>query len=184
MSPVLHAQTPDIERVSALYADKAAEELRIGRADVGDPSVPDAGRLDAAVMFLKAEAGPAEAAGLPVLSGPDGQAVVRALEALGFEPDSWFATLVGEDGVGDATRALRATIEAVDPYAVVALDTNAGRALADAQGVEPLSPGRPVRVSGRVLLALDGLERSLGRPDLKRRVWSQLRALKPAPAPW
>lgn len=185
MSSGPYARPADVERVRAMYAGKAAEELRVGRAGAGQATASDAGRLDAVVLFAKGEVGPAEAAGLPVLAGPDGQAVLLALEALGFDPESWYATLVDADLPDDAAgMALRATIEAVDPYAVVALDPVAAHAVARAMGCVELRPGRITRSLGRTLLALEGLERSLDRPDLKRRVWGQLKALRPAPAPW
>lgn len=192
--------TPD-PAVAALvakrYALKSAEELRIARSLLsGSDAVPDTGEADASVLLVKGSPGPAEASGLPALSGPDGQAAALALEAMGFDPNSVYAMLsrpqssIGptqdpsvEDRASIHSR-LRATVEAVDPYAVIALDRVAGVDLGAAFGGIVLELGTPVRILGRTLLAVDGLEASLSDPQLKQRVWAQLRTLKPAPAAW
>jgi len=197
MSGGPQADSMAVESVAKRYALKSAEELRLARSlQPGADAVPDAGHAGAAVLLVKGDAGPAEASGLPALSGPDGQAAASALEALGFDPDSVYAMLsrpsaptarpdADADAVAkQACERLRATIEAVDPHVVVALDQVAGADLAAAFGVVKLGLGTPVRVLGRTLLVVEGLEAALAEPALKKRVWAQLRALKPAPAPW
>jgi len=67
---------------------------------------------------------------------------------------------------------------------VIALDRAGGEDLGNAFGGVELEPGRPVRVAGRMLLVVGGLEASLTDPQLKQLVWAQFKALKPAPAPW
>jgi len=186
-----------IEAVAKQYAIKSAEELRQAISlQPGADAVPDAGEPGAAVLLVKGDAGPAEASGLPALSGPDGQAAASALEALGFDPDSVYAMVsrphattaspeAGSDTIASQIHErVRATAEAVDPHAIIALDLTAGADLAAAFGGVALTPGTAVRVLGRTLLVVEGLEASLGDPALKKRVWAQLRALKPAPAPW
>jgi len=182
-----------VEQVERLYAAKSAEELRIAASLVPQADiVPDRGPADARVLLVKGCAGPAEASGLPALDGPDGQAAAAALEALGFDPESVYATVShpGADSVPDGACAqarsarLRATIEAVDPFAVVALDATAAQDVSVAFGVSAVDFGVASRVGGRTILAVDGLEASLTDEDRKRAVWAQFRSLKPAAPAW
>lgn len=180
-----------IAALQAVYDAKSAEEIRAAHAMLpGADAVADIGVPGATVMLVKGSPGPAESSGLPALSGPDGEAARLALEALGFDPESVYATVsrpVSRDGAIDSVleaRRLRALVEACDPRVVVALDPVAAQDLAAAfEGFDP-APGVVVRVGGRQLLALDGLEASLADPALKRRVWARLQALKPAPPLW
>ncbi|MDO9109006.1 MAG: hypothetical protein Q7U89_08495 [Coriobacteriia bacterium] len=197
MSARLTAEPARVVALQELYRAKLAEELRAARKlQPGADTVADSGDSEARVLFVKGEPGPAEVCGAAVLSGPDGRAAAKSLEALGFDPDSMFAMLARAvvPSTGDATGAgaplpeaalrVRATAEAIDPYAIVALDPTAAIDLAAAFSVPPLRFGQPIRALGRVLLAVDGLEPSLGDPARKRRVWAQLRALKPDAPRW
>jgi hypothetical protein len=76
---------------------------------------------------------------------------------------------------------LRLIIEAVDPRAILALDPMAAADVAAVLGLESIPSGTAVRVGGRQVVALDGLEASLADEKLKRRVWRQLKALKRDP---
>ena len=116
------------------------------------------GALLAQVALVKGLPGPAEAAGGAALSGPDGEAALKALEALGWNPAELFFTLSRPVSGGDAerrARRLRAQLEAVDPRVVVALDVEAAEDLARAFGVDPPRPGTPVAAMGRRLVAVD-----------------------------
>lgn len=193
MSARPQPSAPHEERIARLYGAKSAEELRIAASIAPQPAVAaDRGPLDARVVLVKGLAGPAEASGLPALSGPDGQAAASALEALGFDPDSLYAVVsrADADAPSDAPETLalrarlRATIEAVDPYAVVALDGWAAEDLAAAFGVPVLGFGVVTRVAGRSFLAVDGLEASLTDESRKRDVWRQLKGLGPRSPLW
>jgi hypothetical protein len=174
-------ETP--ERVLALFTARATAELAI--ADTlapGSDAVAPAGALLADVVAVKGLAGPAEATGGPALSGADGEAVSKALAALGWEAGSVFATLSRpEPGIPAEKRAdrLRQQIEAVDPALVLALDAEAAEDLAGAFGVATPRFGDAVRVLGRKIVAVDGMEASLSDPARKRRVWRQFQAAKP-----
>jgi hypothetical protein len=185
MSTQDESRGPEI--IAARYESKILAEL-----DGADALFPGtgpgtrAGDPFAAVMLVKGLPGPAEIAGDPVLNGADGDAACKALAALGFDPESVFRTLSrpgGAAGPGAVAR-LRAQIEAVDPYAVVALDDAAGQDLAAACGAAALKPGVVDASGSRMLLVVDGLEASLQDPVAKRRVWRQLQALKPRTPAW
>ncbi|MDP2232116.1 MAG: hypothetical protein Q8K89_00650 [Actinomycetota bacterium] len=191
------AEPARVAALEALYRAKLAEELSEARKlQPGADAVADSGDLGARVLFVKGEPGPAEVCGAAVLSGPDGQAAAKSLEALGFDSDSMYAMLArvsvasAELATGplaplpEAAQRVRATAEAIDPYAIVALDATAAIDVATAFSVPPLRFGQPVRALGRELLAVDGLEPSLADPARKRRVWAQLRALKPDAPRW
>jgi hypothetical protein len=170
------------ETLRAFFETRARAELAIADALApGSDAVAPSGALLAEVVVVKGLAGPAEATGRPALAGPDGEAVGKALEALGWDPALVFATLSRpEPGIDAARRAdrLRQQIEAVDPALVLALDAEAAADVAEAFGIAQPAFGEAVRVLGRRIVAVDGLEASLGEPARKRRVWRQLQAAK------
>ena len=130
---------------------------------------------------MKGLAGPAEASGGAALSGADGEAARLALGALGYDPETAFAILSRvEPGIDAQKRAdrLRIALEAVDPRVIIALDAYAAEDVSAAFDVEPLRFGKPIRVLGRMIVAVDGLEASLTDQARKARVWKQLKAVK------
>ena len=151
----------------------------------GSDGVSSRGALLAQVVVVKGLAGPAEASGKPALSGPDGEAAVKALTALGHDPESVFFTLSRPVSDGDDERfaaRMRLQLESVDPELVVAVDAEAARDVAAALGMQPFAFGEMVRIDGRRVVACDNLEASLSDPKRKQRVWAQLKcAVPPGP---
>jgi len=148
----------------------------------GSDAVSSAGAHFATIVVVKGLPGPAEASGKPAMSGADGEAARKALDALGWEADSAFYTLSRPGSSTDAPRRaarLRLQIEAVDPEFVLAVDADAAVDVAQALGLERLALGAVVRANGRRVLACDGLEASLSDATRKRRVWSQLKLATP-----
>jgi hypothetical protein len=140
------------------------------------------GALLAEVAVVKGLPGPAEAAGGPALSGADGDALEKALEALGWRPEDVFFTLSRPVAGADPTRRadrLRLQIEAVDPVVTIALDRHAAEDLGAAFAEEPIAPGVPREVLGRRLVALTAFEASLGDQRLKQQAWGELQAATP-----
>lgn len=178
MSAVADDSAP--ERLGRLYRDKARAEIADaeGPAGVGE-IVHSAGDELADVMLLKGEPGSADIEASRVLAGPDGEAADKALDALGLSVARFAAcTRAGDSDREPPQDRLRMLVEAVDPRVIVALDPVAASDLAAAYGVEVPRAGRLVRMGGRDVVALDGLEASLGDEGLKRRVWLQFQALK------
>lgn len=169
-------------RLAALHEARCIAELRDADAFApGSDSVPWSGVLLADVMLVKGRPGPAEASGGAAMSGVDGAAVDKALEALGWPPDSSFRTLSqAEPAMSPEQRASRllGQIEAVDPALVIALDQDAADDVVQAFGIASLPFGVPVTVQGRRLLAVSGFESSLNDPAAKRRVWRELQAAR------
>ncbi|MBS3956038.1 MAG: hypothetical protein KGZ40_00680 [Clostridiales bacterium] len=165
------------------YRAKIASELAQADSLVpGADLIASSGEFFAEVLCVKGEPGPAEAAGGEALSGPDGEAVAKALCALGFDPSCVFATVARSEpdsDPGTVASRIRAQIEAVDPYVVIALDPVAAHAVSAALSLKDLRPGRVRRLAGREFLALDGLEASLTDQQRKKRVWRQMKALTP-----
>jgi hypothetical protein len=165
-----------------LYETRARDELAAADALApGSDAVASQGALLAEVVLVKGLAGPAEATGGAALCGPDGEAALKALEALGWSRDSAFRTLSHpEPGIPAERRGdrLRMQIEAVDPVLVLALDVEAAVDLAEAFGIAQPRLGEAVRVLGRRIVAVDGLEASLADLARKKRVWRQLQAAK------
>jgi hypothetical protein len=131
---------------------------------------------------VKGLPGPAESSGGAALSGADGAAADKALEALGWDPASAFRTLSRpEPETPQEIRAarLRLQIEAVDPALVLALDAEAASDVAEAFAIALPKFGASVRAGGRRIVAVEGLEASLSQPPRKKRVWRQLQAAKP-----
>lgn len=168
--------------LSELFARKVEAELaRAGSLVRGASDNAVAGERFPEVAFVKGTPGPAELSGAPVMSGLDGAAAAKAIERLGFDPDSTFAVLSRPtpDATDDEVASrLRQVLEAVDPLVIVATDDEARGDLGRAFGVH-LVFGRPVELQGRVALAVDGLEASLVDDSLKRRVWRQMKSLTP-----
>jgi hypothetical protein len=171
------------EQVRALFEARARAELTAADALApGSDAVPWGGALFAEVAAVKGLAGPAEATGREALCGADGEALSKALEALGWDGSAVFRTLSRpEPGISAEQRAarLRLQIEAVDPKLVLALDAEAAEDVALAFGIAKPAFGADVRVLGRRIVAVDGLEASLADPARKKRVWRQLQAAKP-----
>lgn len=169
------------DELQALYESKVRSELdTANELAPGTDIIAYSGELLAQVALVKGLPGPAEAAGGSALSGPDGVAADNALTALGYEPSAAFKMLSRPEPDLDAAKRVarvRQALEAVDAAVVVALDAEAAEDVRQALGLERLTFGRPVRVSGRTIVAVDGLEASLGDTDRKKRVWRQLRSI-------
>ncbi len=175
-------QTARRDDVRALYLAKARAELAIANAlAAGSDVVPDAGEALAQVALVKGLPGPAEASGGTAMSGADGRAADSALSSLGYAPDAIFRLLSRpEPALPPEARAarLRYALEAVDPSVVVALDAEAAEDVWGALGLPKAAFGRAVHADGRTIVAVDGLEASLGDERRKRRVWRQMQAIR------
>lgn len=171
------------EKIRALHEARAGIELAAAdSAAPGSDRVASRGSLFAGVMLVKGLPGPAEASGGAAMSGADGEALGKALEALGWsETDAFFTLSRPHPDIDTVRRAerLRLQTEAIDPQVVVALDADAAADLAHAFGLPELKSGRVLVARGRRLLAVDGFEASLGDERGKRRVWSQLKHAVP-----
>ncbi len=166
-------------RIDALFRAKALAEVE--RADrTGDavPSVRTHGDVLAEILLVKGEPGPDDRERGYALAGGDGEAAGKALEALGLTA-TWFAFCTRSEGLEPTARytRIRLLVEAVDPSTVIALDPVAAADLVEATGMAPLDTGVLHAWRGRTVLAVDGLEASLSDPELKQRVWRQLKAL-------
>jgi hypothetical protein len=174
-----------VAEAERMYREKAMAELaEADRVAPGSDAVRSAGDPFAEVFLVKGGPGPAEVSGGAALSGPDGAAARKALSALGFDPDSVFATVARpEAGIDpDLLRdRLVMQVEAVDPWVVLALDAGAAAEVAAAFSLGSLPFGKPVHASGRMFVAVEGLEASLADERAKRRVWSQMQAVEVRP---
>ncbi len=176
---------PDLEREAArlakLYRAKAKAEVRDADALVtGAAAVACDGDLLARVVLVKGSPGPADLAPKRAMAGEDGEAAGKALGALGYDPESVFRMCSRPSAKGDPearVRRVRLIVEAIGPALAIAADPEAAEDLGAAFGVE-LDVGAPVEVPGYTLLALEGLEASLGDKKAKARVWEQFRAVK------
>jgi len=171
------------EETCALHEARARAELRAADASApGSDSVAWRGAVVAQVAVVKGLPGPAEASGGAALTGADGEAVVKALEALGYGERDLFFTLSRPGTTGRDDRMvsrLRSQLEAVDPGLILAVDGEAAADVAAAFGADRPAWGRETYVLGRRFVAVDALEASLSDPARKRRVWEQLKAARP-----
>lgn len=171
------------ERIRAEHEARAHAELRAADALCpGSDAVAWSGAVIAEVALVKGLPGPAEASGGAALTGPDGEACGKALEALGWAPAALFSTVSRSvPTASDESRAarLRGQVEAVDARIAIALDAEAAQDLAAAFGVDRLPFGEERRAGGRRLLAVDGFEACLIDEKRKKRVWRQLQAARP-----
>ena len=170
----------DLEALRALYDAKASAEEDAADALLDAVPVRRSGDLRGRVMLAKGEPGDADIEAGEALAGPDGDAARSALEALGIATDGILALVTRPAALTEPTVAaarLARYIEAADPSLVIALDATAAADLAEAAGLSGLPFGEPARVSGRTVLAADGLEASLTDDARKKRVWAHFRSL-------
>jgi uracil-DNA glycosylase len=165
-----------------MFEAKARAELALANEAVpGAEAVRSEGDLFARSVLVKGTPGPGDTSEGLALAGADGAAARKALEALGLDSASTFATCSRPiDGAERDAVLLRLSlqIEAVDPEYVIALDDIAAADVAAALGLDQLESGHPRTAGGRTVLAVDGLEASLDDEARKARVWSQLKRLR------
>ncbi len=156
------------------------------------------------VVLVKGQLNDAEAVGGNLLAGADGQALRASLTAIGYAPED-FCALAAVAQASDEPAAVpagellpqelfREALEALDPEAVILLDTPAADLMretyADALvAIEDfdeamLKPGLVAHVLGRRVLVLDGFEAALADKREKQRMWAYLKQLPPAGAPY
>ena len=170
------------EDVRRVYSAKVMAEVAAANGMApGSDAVAVRGNPLARVLVLKGLPGPAEVSGGPAVSGADGEAVVKALVALGYRDDDAFFALTRPESAASLERRVarvKALVEAVDPLVVIALDEQAAQDLSAAVGAA-ITSSTPVDVMGRRCVAVDGLEASLGDQRRKAAVWRQLKAAAP-----
>lgn len=171
--------TAEAARLRALYEAKAVAELDEADPSPASSSVRWSGSPLARTAFVKGSPSPDERAGGTAFSGGDGRAAEKAAAALGLDGGLFFTCSRPDPAMDPRQRAerLATQLEAVDPATVIATDAEAAEDLAAAFGLADLPFGQPARSLGRTLLAVDGLEASLGDEARKRRVWAQMRTL-------
>ena len=189
------------ERTEALAA--AAEQEFAALQGRG---VRMAGNAFSPVVLVKGALNEVERTGGVLLSGEDGTALRAALSAIGWAPEDFCALAsaadAGEEGVvpaiepGEALppELFREALEALDPEAVVLLDSAAADAMREAYAdalaliedfdTAMLKPGLVAHVLGRRVLALDGFEAALTDKHEKQRMWAYLKQLPPLGAPY
>lgn len=165
-------------RLDAVCRERAASEIAsaeaLARADGG---VRGQGDVLAEILLLKGAPGPDDLRTRRALSGEDGVAIGKALDALGLPKERFaFCTSASGSAAKSAGR-VRLLVEAVDPRIVVLLDPRAAADFARAFAVDVPSAGVVVRVLGRDVIALDDFAASLADEQAKRHVWRQLQAL-------
>ncbi len=172
-------------RAGMLHEAKVRAEL--DAADGFGPgfgAVAGTGSLAPAVVVVKGVPGEADRSLGVALSGPDGDAVRKALGALGVHgPVFALCSRPATKGKpAAAARRLQLIIEALDPSLIIALDRVAATDVSTAYAAAELVFGEPVRAGGRTVLAVDDLERSFtdGRKAI---VWQQFRGLLGAQNP-
>ena len=172
----------DVARYDSLCREKAEAEVAAADGLVpGAVRVRPVGDVLADVVLVKGEPAEADRAAGTVLAGADGEAATKALDALGLSARRFaVCSRPGRSSAAVRTQRLALIIEAVDPEVVIALDSVAAADVAAALGSPTLASGRPLRLRGRTVLRLDGLEASLGDEKMKRRVWRQLQTLAPS----
>lgn len=168
----------EARRVDELYRAKARAEIgEAEKAARATGSVRGRGDELAEVLLVKGEPGPEDLRMKRALSGADGPAIGKALDALGLSV-SRYAFCSAAAGSRDAVlRRVRLLVEAIDPRIIVTLDAVAARDLAEAYGAGALRFGERQMIGGRTVVAVDGFEESLGNVAAKRRAWRQLQAL-------
>lgn len=165
------------------------QKMRVELDALVKEGVSMCGNAFSSVLLVKGEPGPAELAGEPLLSGPDGKALRAALLKLGYAPEDW----AGVDGYA-SPRLFRQAVAVLDPSTLVACDERAAALVRDAFADElcelknlddaMLVPGRVVRLAGMRVLNLGGFEAALSSSAQKQVMWARLKQIPPLGEPY
>ena len=173
-----------VEKTRAELSGLAARGVRMG------------GNAFSAVVLAKGELSPEERAGTELLSGPDGVALRKSLDKLGYEPEDWCTLCLPAPGTPGTLPAslVREALAALDPATVVCCDDAAAQALRDAFADDlaalqsfseaMLEPGYVVYVRGVRVLALGGFANALGDQRKKQLMWARLKQIPPLGEPF
>lgn len=155
-----------------------------------------AGNAFSAVLLLKGDLSKEERGGAELLSGPDGEALRKALNSLGYAPEDWACvSTVGPDGKKPLDPSLvRLAVTTLDPDTLVACDEPAAHAIREAYAEEladvpdfdeaMLTPGKMVRILGMRVMNLGGFAASLSDPHAKQLMWARLKRVPPLGEPF
>lgn len=174
--------TADAPDSSELWFAKLAAEVERAESLLGDaPRVASSAPAYSAVLVVKGRPSREDEAAGRAFSGEDGEAIRKALAALGVEGEPflavsrpWLGVPAGSEAVSQRIRELAHAVEA---ELVLALDPVAAGDVALAFGLLDLRPGEAVDVPGFRILATDDFSGALGDEHAKRIVWSQLKTL-------
>ena len=115
----------------------------------------------------------------PMVERSDIEALRKALEAMGYLPDS--LALIDLAARQLSPGELRILVEQIDPVAIVALDSPSSAALYASFGSavrDCVDIREGVKVlMGRKVVSIDGFAASLEDPERKREAWQRLREL-------
>lgn len=168
----------EAERLRELYASRVGSELDEADGGEGSHRASWSGDALARIVFVKGAVSASDLEAGRAFAGADGDAARRAAAALGLDSTGVLficSRRAGEDG--SAIERLAVQLEAADPAFVIATDVPAAVDVAAALGTGALTPGVPIDVNGRRIVAVDGLEQSLGDERRKRTVWRQMRSV-------
>lgn len=175
----------DRQRIQA-HSQRLEEEL----ADLKSTGVSFSGTIPSPLCVVKGTPNAAELSGAEPLSGPDGEALLKSFDALGYLPNSACALLTVHVSAAHTSCPLppelvRLALEVLDSPTLVLADKAAAHAVQEAYGLtEPLADGDLVHVQGRRVLCLGGFEDSLDDPQQKQVMWARLKRLPPEQAPY
>jgi hypothetical protein len=153
------------------------------------------GNAFSSVLIVKGDLSKEEQAGAELLSGADGEALLRALERLGYLPEDWTGlSALADDGTPLSPELAREVAAALGPLTIIACDEPAADLLRNVYAdelaalaefdVAMLKPGLVARVAGMRLLNLGGFADSLADPKRKQWSWACLKRLPPLGEPY
>lgn len=172
------------------YVAKARAEL----AGLASRGVCMSGNSFSSVLFVKGQLNAGEKDGRPLLSGEDGTALRKSLEALGYAPEDWAAVSCSLDtGKPLPAETLRRAVAVLDPATLVLCDEAAAAAVREAYADElaalpdfaeaMLAPGVVALVLGMRVLNLGGFEAALADKQQKQVMWARLKRVPPLGEP-
>ncbi|MDI6713208.1 MAG: hypothetical protein QMD96_08225 [Anaerosomatales bacterium] len=173
------AAAPDSARswLAKVAADVERAESVVG----GSPRIASSSPAYCAALVVKGRLSREDEAAGRAFAGPDGEAVRKALAALGVPGEPFLAvtrpTAKANEDLEAAARRICELAHAVEAEIVLALDPVAADDVARAFGLQELKPGEPVDVPGFRLLATNDFAAALADERAKRAVWRQLKAL-------
>lgn len=177
--------------IRAAYLEVMQKETR----ELQDDGVNLAGQAFSPLLILKGNLSDAEKNGAELLSGPDGEALRAALDALGYPPEAWCtAATMQSSGAPLSGDLLRLTVTSLQPNTLIICDEEAARIVREAYAEElqllenpaasTLEAGELVHVMGIRMLNLGGFADALSNQEQKRIMWVRLKQIPPLGAPY
>ena len=175
--------------------ERVVAKARTELGGLAERGVVMTGNAFSQVLLVKGEPGEEEHGDMGLFTGPDGVALRKALQALGYEPQDWAGLAVWDDaGRPLSPELLREAICALDPATLIVCDPAATNAIRESYAEDlallerfdeaMLADGVVATVAGMRVMSLGGFAAALSDAREKQVMWARLKQLPPLGEPY